>query len=199
MAGHHQIWAYDLKKRDIGPYAGTGRENIRDGPLRFADFAQPSGITTDGRFLYVADCETSSLRKVPLGGEGRVETLVGRGLFVFGDVDGPGRIADPSSGQEARLQHAIGVVYHDDKLYVADTYNNKIKVFDLRTGRLETFVGHESDWALLPRHFHEPAGLSYAAGKLYVADTNAHRIQVVDLKTRQVSTLPLRGVHPPAP
>lgn len=199
MAGHHQIWAYDLKKREIGPYAGTGRENIRDGPLRFADFAQPSGITTDGRFLYIADCETSSLRKVPLGGEGRVETLVGRGLFVFGDVDGPGRVADPSSAQEARLQHAIGVVYHDDKLYVADTYNNKIKMFDLRTGRLETFAGHESDWPLLPQHFHEPAGVSYAAGKLYVADTNAHRIQVVDLKTRQVSTLPLRGVQPPAP
>jgi len=199
MAGHHQIWAYDLKKREIGPYAGTGRENIRDGPLRFADFAQPSGITTDGRFLYVADCETSSLRKVPLGGEGRVETLVGRGLFVFGDVDGPGRVTDPSQGQEARLQHAIGVVHYDGKLFVADTYNNKIKVFDLQTGRLETFVGHEADWPLLPQRFHEPAGLSYAGGKLYVADTNAHRIQVIDLKTRQVSTLPLRGVQPPAP
>ncbi|MCS7021475.1 MAG: thioredoxin-like domain-containing protein [Gemmataceae bacterium] len=199
MAGHHQIWAYDLKKRDIGPYAGTGRENIRDGPLRFADFAQPSGLTTDGRFLYVADCETSSLRKVPLGGDGRVETLVGRGLFVFGDVDGPGRAPPEAGPTEARLQHAIGVVHHDGKLYVADTYNNKIKIFDLSTGRLETFVGHESDWPLLPHRFHEPAGLSYALGKLYVADTNAHRIQVVDLATRRVSTLPLRGVQPPAP
>jgi DNA-binding beta-propeller fold protein YncE len=128
-----------------------------------------------------------------------VETLVGRGLFVFGDVDGPGRVTDPSQGQEARLQHAIGVVHYDGKLFVADTYNNKIKVFDLQTGRLETFVGHEADWPLLPQRFHEPAGLSYAGGKLYVADTNAHRIQVIDLKTRQVSTLPLRGVQPPAP
>lgn len=198
MAGHHQIWVYDLKKRDIGPYAGTGRENIVDGPLRYADFAQPSGLTTDGRYLYVADCETSSLRRVPLGGEGRVETLVGRGLFVFGDVDGPGRLPNPADGKEARLQHAIGVVHHDGKLYVADTYNNKIKVFDLQNNRLETLVGQEANWPLLPRRFHEPAGLSYALGKLYVADTNAHRIQVIDLATGQVQTLPLRGVQPPA-
>jgi thiol-disulfide isomerase/thioredoxin len=198
MAGHHQIWAYDLRKRDIGPYAGTGRENIVDGPLRYADFAQPSGLTSDGRYLYVADCETSSLRRVPVKGEGGVETLVGRGLFVFGDVDGPGRIVGNKTGKEARLQHAIGVVYHDNKLYVADTYNNKIKVFYLSSNRLETLVGHEAGWPLLPRSFHEPAGLSYALGKLYVADTNAHRILVIDLSTRQVSTLPLRGVQPPS-
>src|SRR5262249_41614264 len=54
MAGHHQVWAYDLKKKDIGPYAGSGRENIGDGPLPFANFAQPSGITTDGKNLYIA-------------------------------------------------------------------------------------------------------------------------------------------------
>ncbi len=196
MAGHHQVWFYDPKTREVGPYAGSGYENILDAPLRLAHFAQPSGITSDGRFLYVADCETSSLRKVPLGSQGQVETLVGRGLFVFGDADGPGR---SNAGREARLQHAIGVVHHDGKLYVADTYNNKIKVFDLKSGELSTFVGHEAAWPLLPHRFHEPAGISYANGKLYVADTNAHRIQVVDLATRDVRTLPLQGVQPPAP
>src|SRR5581483_9534783 len=52
MAGHHQVWVLDLKKKEIGPYAGSGRENIGDGPLPFAMFAQLSGITGDGKNLY---------------------------------------------------------------------------------------------------------------------------------------------------
>lgn len=195
MAGHHQIWVYDLKRRDIGPYAGTGQENIGDGPLAFARFAQPSGLTGDGKYLYVADSETSSIRRVPLEPTGRVKTLVGRGLFVFGDQDGPGR-AEDETAPEARLQHALGVVHHDGKLYIADTYNNKIKVLDLATNRVQTLAGGDWGWPV-PRPFHEPGGISYANGKLYVADTNAHRIRVIDLATRAVSTLRLTGLEPP--
>jgi thiol-disulfide isomerase/thioredoxin len=198
MAGDHQIWAYDLKKRDIGPYAGSGRENIGDAPLQFANFAQPSGLATDGKNLYVADSEISALRKVPLGGAGRVQTLVGRGLFVFGDQDGPGQDGGDTSRTEARLQHALGVAYHDDKLYVADTYNNKIKVFDLKTRELKTLLGR-GDWGwLVPQLFHEPGGISYLDGKLYVADTNAHRVVVVDVAKKTAAPLKLTGVEPPA-
>jgi thiol-disulfide isomerase/thioredoxin len=196
MAGHHQIWAYDVRNKTIVPYAGSGRETLGDGPLPFAHFAQPSGLTSDGKHLYVADCETSSLRKVPLGGAGRVQTLVGRHLFVFGDRDGPGQDGGEDSKTEARMQHALGVVYHDGNLYVADTYNNKIKVYDPRTRELRTLVGGEWGWPM-PPEFHEPAGLSYASGKLYVADTNAHRIRVVDLAKKEVTTLKLTGVEPP--
>lgn len=201
LAGHHQIWTFDPEKKEIAPFAGSGRENIMDGPLRWSNFAQPSGLATDGKSLYVADSEVSALRKVPLDGKGEVETLVGRGLFSFGDRDGPGRIEDPLTreSKEARLQHALGVVHADGKLYVTDTYNSKLKVFDLRTGSLTTFLGGEpSGWFRRPT-FNEPAGLSYANGKLYIADTNAHRIRVVDLTTKQISTLTLKGVEPPSP
>ena len=122
MAGFHQLWKMDLAKGVIRPYAGTGMENIRDGGLSSACFAQPSGLATDGKMLYVADSEVSAVRAVPLGGEGKVKTIVGQGLFEFGDLDG--------TGDEVRLQHALGVAYHDGKLYVADTYNSKIKVLD---------------------------------------------------------------------
>jgi DNA-binding beta-propeller fold protein YncE len=198
MAGHHQIWLYDLKKQDLIPYAGSGRENIGDGPLAFSSFAQPSGLASDGKFLYVADSEISSLRKVPLEGQGRVETLLGRGLFVFGDVDGPGRVADVANAKaEARLQHALGVTYHEGKLYIADTYNSKIKSFDLKNGQLSTVAGGTRGGWLSPREFNEPGGISFANGKLYVADTNAHRIRVIDLATGTVSTLALKGLTPP--
>ncbi|MBA4065426.1 MAG: hypothetical protein C0501_17275 [Isosphaera sp.] len=198
MAGHHQIWALDLKNKDVGPFAGSGRENIGDGPAPFAMFAQPSGLASDGKNLYVADSEISALRKVPLAAGGRVQTLVGRGLFVFGDKDGPGQVGDGGDrDKEARIQHALGVAHHDGKLYLADTYNNKVKVFDLKSGELSTLVGGGGwGWAV-PGVFSEPAGISYAGGKLYVADTNAHRIRVVDVATKKVSTLELTGVTPP--
>ncbi len=185
MAGHHQIWAMDLDKKLIGPFAGDGRENIRDGPLFAARFAQPSGLATDGKFLYVADSEVSAIRKLPLNGEGRVETLVGEGLFEFGDEDGVGK--------QVRLQHALGVALHDGKLIVADTYNNKLKALDPKTRECKTIVGGKDSL------FDEPAGISLANGKAYVADTNAHRVRVVDLATNKVTTLELQGVEPPPP
>jgi thiol-disulfide isomerase/thioredoxin len=188
MAGHHQIWKMDLKERRVDPFAGTGAERLKDGPHEIANFAQPSGLTTDGKNLYVADCEVSAIRKVPMDGQGRVTTLVGTGLFDFGDEDG--------IGTAAKLQHAIGVQYHDGKVYVADTYNSKLKVIDLADESVTTYLGAKKGEKDLP--FNEPAGLSLANGKLYVADTNAHRIRVVDLKTKAVSTLTLKGVDPVA-
>ena len=52
-----------------------------------------------------------------------METIAGQGLFVFGDKDG--------KGPNVRLQHPLGITYFNDKLYVADSYNHKIKIVDL--------------------------------------------------------------------
>jgi thiol-disulfide isomerase/thioredoxin len=184
MAGHHQIWTLDLAKNTLTPYAGNGIENIHDGSLSASCFAQPSGLATDGKTLWVADSEVSAIRAVPLSEDDEVKTIVGEGLFEFGDVDG--------QGDKARLQHALGLAYHDGKLYVADTYNSKIKLLDPVKRTSTTFLGGKA-------LFSEPGGISYADGKLYVADTNAHRIRVVDLKTKAVSTLKLQGVEAPKP
>jgi DNA-binding beta-propeller fold protein YncE len=189
MAGHHQIWVMDLAKKHVAAYAGNGREDIRDGTLSRSEFAQPSGLTSDGKKLYVADSETSSIREVPLTPRGEVRTLVGQDLFKFGDVDG--------AGDEVRLQHALGVAWHDGKLYVADTYNSKIKVLDPLTRECKTFLGGEEEGWLAGPLFSEPGGICAAGGKLYVADTNAHRIRVIDAKTKSVRTLPLKGVTAP--
>lgn len=186
MAGHHQLWTYDPVAKRVAPYAGDGSEDLQDGTLQRSSFAQPSGLATDGTTLFVADSEVSAIRAVPMDGEGRVSTLVGEGLFEFGDVDG--------KGNEVRLQHALGVAYKDGKVWVADTYNSKLKTIDPKTRVCETFLGGGDS-----KLFNEPAGISFAGDKLYVADTNNHRIQVVDVKTKQTTTLPLTGVAPPTP
>ncbi len=207
MAGSHQIWKMSTSKpAEIAVYAGNGREDIVDGPLvpgrpyeeSFCSFAQPSGLSSDGKQLFVADSEGSSIRAVPLDGKGEVSTVIGTSwlragrLFAFGDVDG--------QGQKVRLQHALEVVSHGGLLYVADTYNNKIKVIDPRQTTSRTLAGSgkpgDEDE---PAMFDEPAGLAYARDKLYVADTNNHAIRTIDLKgSNQVATLEVKGLEPPA-
>lgn len=177
MAGSHQIWKLDLAGGAIGPFAGSGSEALVDGPLMQAALAQPSGITTDGQVLYIADSETSSIRGISVGASGEVQTLVGMGLFEFGDVDGP--------GDEARMQHPLGVVYCDGMLYVADTYNGKVRKVNPLTREVSAQAGG----------FEEPGGISSAGGKLYVADTNSHAIKVIDLQTNAIDSLMLRGLE----
>lgn len=172
LAGSHQIATLELGKGEgdkLSLFAGTGQETLTDGPRLKAAFAQPSGLATDGKNLFVLDSETSSVRKIDPSGA--VTTLVGHGLFVFGDQDG--------DGDKARLQHPIGLTYGDNALWVADTYNSKIKRVDPSTGLTKTIAAG----------FSEPAGLAFTPGSLWVADTNRDRIARVELPSAAVSTI----------
>ena len=189
MAGPHQIWQMDLEKNEVSTFAGSGREARLDGPLLESGFAQPSGLATNGKTLYVADSESNIIRAIDIVG-GKVETLVGGDLFEFGDEDG--------SGDDVRLQHPLGLVTLGDKLLIADTYNHKIKQLDPKKETVSTLFGTgkpgQTDGTA--PSFYEPGGLTIANDKLYVADTNNHAIRVVDLKTKQTSTLRLNGLNP---
>ncbi|MBM3941755.1 MAG: alkyl hydroperoxide reductase [SAR202 cluster bacterium] len=190
MAGSHQIWSMTLADGQMGPYAGSGQEAIIDGPLATAALAQPSGITSDGTWLYFADSETSSIRYADLNIRGRVGTIVGMGLFVFGDEDGV--------ENHVRLQHPLGITWLDGALYVADTYNHKIKRVLPSTRSSFTFLGTGQagykDGPGAQAQFAEPSGLSVAGARLYIADTNNHRIRVADLASSEVRTVELRGL-----
>jgi DNA-binding beta-propeller fold protein YncE len=191
MAGPHQIWKLDLDKGQISTYAGSGHEARTDGTLQMSAFAQPSGLAHDGQTLYVADSESNIIRAIDLK-DGVVATLVGGDLFEFGDKDG--------AGDDARLQHPLGVVAHAGKVLIADTYNHKIKQLDPESRTVRTFLGSgkpgQADGA--SASFYEPGGLSIANDKLYIADTNNHAVRVVDLRTKQTTTLQIKGLQPPA-
>jgi len=177
MAGSHQIWKLDTETGAIGPFAGTGREALIDGPLAEAAFAQTSGITTDGKRLFIVDSETSSVRSITTGPDGQVQTLVGMGLFEFGDIDGP--------GDEARMQHPLGIAYAEGVVYVADTYNGKIRKVNPATREVLSVAGG----------FEEPGGVSALGRRLFVADTNSHAIKVIDLETNAIDSIVLRGLE----
>jgi len=193
MAGTHQLWRLDLAQGMIGPYAGSGTEGLIDAPLLRAALAQPSGITTDGRVLYFADSESSSVRQADLAPDGWVRTIIGEGLFDFGDVDG--------TWERARLQHCLGITYYKGTLYVADTYNHKIKIIDPRTRQTRSYLGSGTPGfrdGLAPK-FYEPGGLAALDDRLYVADTNNHRIRVIDLQTHEVATLAIKAPREATP
>jgi len=185
MAGSHQLWHMNLANDDIGPYAGTGQESIVDGPLHAANLAQPSGITSDTNYLYFADSETSAIRSANLDPTGDIDTIVGQDLFVFGDVDG--------DQEQCRLQHPLGVTYQQGYLYVADTYNHKLKCMSLETKITRTIFGNGKpgleDGVGLEAEFSEPSGLSIAGNDLYIADTNNHVIRKANLFSLEVTTM----------
>ncbi|MBZ0292010.1 MAG: redoxin domain-containing protein [Anaerolineae bacterium] len=190
MAGPHQLWKLDLLDGVIGPLVGSGIEGLQDGTFLQAQLAQPSGLFYRDGQLYFADSESSSIRVADIRRQ-TVRTLAGprqNNLFDFGDVDGgPG---------ESRLQHALGVTGGaDGPLYIADTYNSKIKVLDPETMELTTLFGLNDagggyrDGGADVAEFDEPGGLAFVDGKLYVADTNNQAIRVIDLDAGEVGTI----------
>ncbi|HMI31788.1 MAG TPA: hypothetical protein VK527_08615, partial [Candidatus Limnocylindrales bacterium] len=190
MAGPHQLWRLDLPMGFARAFVGSGRENIVDGPVEAAALAQPSGLALLGNHLYFADSEVSAVRRVDLAEE-KVETLVGRGLFDFGDQDG-----DFAS---ARLQHPLGVAAWRKRILVADTYNHKIKEIDVEGRTIKTLAGDGRPGTEREGHLalFEPGGLHAAEDVLYIADTNNHRIVRLSLVDGQWREVVIEGLEAP--
>lgn len=99
---------------------------------------------------------------------GRVSTLIGTGLFDFGDVDG----VYPA----AMLQHPQGLYADDTEILIADTYNNDLRRYDRTTKTLSTLK-------LSGGVLNEPGDVLARGNTLYITDTNNHRIVKVDRQT----------------
>ncbi len=172
-AGNHQILQMNLQEQLVMRFAGTGREALANGPLREASFNQPSGLTRIDHTLYVADAEASAVRAIDLQ-EGLVYTPLGKGLFDFGDADG--------DVEDALLQHNLGITAKDQLLYIADTYNGKIKQFDLYKERVKTLVAG----------LNEPNDLLFAGDDLWVSDTHNHQLIKVNLRKQSKKVVPVQ-------
>ncbi|MEA3292089.1 MAG: thioredoxin-like domain-containing protein [Pseudomonadota bacterium] len=188
MAGSHQIWKLDLARGGIKPWAGYGGEGIADGPLKSATFSQPSGLSLAGNKLYVADAEASAVREIDLESK-QVTTLVGKGLFDFGDRDGPAR--------KVLLQHVSGVAADEDgKLFLADSYNHKLKRLDLDPVSVTTLAGTgkpgNKKRAKGGVELNEPGDVEIDGNHLLAADTNNGRILRYDLETGKIAEWALR-------
>jgi streptogramin lyase len=186
MAGVHRLDRVDPVAGTVTAYAGTTNEGLVDGELVHAWFAQTSGLVSsaDGGTLWVADSETSALRRVR---NGLVTTEVGRGLFDFGLVDG--------AAADALLQHPLGLVeLPDGSVAIADTYNGAIRRFDPATATVST----------LATGLVEPSDLAVVADDLrghvlLVVESGAHRLTRVALpeEALRVEAAAYRTARPP--
>ncbi len=172
-AGRHRLRRVRPGEQRILVAAGTGVEGQQDGGAGQARLAQPSGVTGTAGGIAFADAEANAVRMLTASGE--VITLVGEGLFEWGPDDGP-------PGQ-ARLQHPLGVAAAADgrHIYVADTFNSVLRVWDGQSLRTLAVEGLE-----------EPGGLDVLPdGRLAVADSNHHRVVFVDPWSGAVEALEL--------
>lgn len=183
LAGSHQVVVVE-DETDLRLFAGDGAERLADGPALHASFNQPSDLAGGGGALYVADPEASAIRRMSLIGRPTVETLVGRGLFDWGDADG--------FGHAVRLQHPMGLAL-DGLLHVSDTYNHRIKHMDVATRQVAALAGTGTaghvDGPFGRARFQLPEGLAVRGRHLFVADAGNHAIRVCDLGAREVWTV----------
>ncbi|MBU8868944.1 NHL domain-containing thioredoxin family protein [Paenarthrobacter aromaticivorans] len=171
MAGTHQIFAFDPVTNQVSILAGSGLEGLLDGVAEDAWFAQSSGLAIDADDnIWVADSETSSLRRLVLDETGvTVETAVGQGLFDFGFRDG--------DASEARLQHPLGVtVLPDGSVAIADTYNGAVRRYDPATKTVSTLargLAEPSDVVVVNHSNSDPL--------LVVVESNKHQLVLVPI------------------
>lgn len=176
LAGSNQIWAFDLLRNTASRVAGDGQLGCSDGALMAANFAQPMSLALSKDYLYTLDSASSSLRQIRLQ-DLVVSTLIGDGLFESGDSDGPSSLA--------RMQNPTASCYDHQRnvLWIADSYNNKIKVFSPSKNEVKTL---KVNYAL-----REPAGLALADNALWIANQNAHELLRLDLKTGKLVRVPV--------
>ncbi|TAN03517.1 MAG: hypothetical protein EPN36_12200 [Rhodanobacteraceae bacterium] len=162
-AGQNQILRVDLRMQRVTTLAGDGRCDVRDGIGGQASLAQPGALALLPGQLLVADSGGNAIRRLRFV-DLALTTLVGSSPWDPGRLDGTGR--------KARLAWPSGLAVAENRVYVADTCNDRLCVLDPHSGELATL---EFDYPL-----HQPQGLSYAAGSLWLADRDDHAILRID-------------------
>jgi streptogramin lyase len=176
----------------ITTVAGTGEAGYDgDGPATQHQLNHPGGVAVDARgHVYVADTYNNRVRCIMPSGV--IRTIAGTGEAGYG--------GDGGSASTAVLNHPQGIAVDSaGRVYVADTYNNRIRLIDAN-GRISTVAGtgvagfSGDGGAAYAAQLSTPHDVEVAAdGVIYIADTLNNRIRRVVGGT--ISTLAGTGVY----
>lgn len=189
------ILRYDFATDYIEPICGTGERTYSGdgGPATQATINLPSATAFDplGR-MYISDQENQRIRMVDT--DGTIYTVVGTG--------DPGFFGDGGPADQARIYAPIGQaapptsrIATDEfgNLYLADTFNNRIRKVDYATGIITTIAGNGNPTPYLTSGREEGAAALAVAlnwpcdvaidseGRVFFADTFNHCVSYIDL------------------
>jgi sugar lactone lactonase YvrE len=163
---------------------------VADGAGATATFRGPTGITTDGTNLYVADYWNNKIRKIVIA-TGTVSSLTGatNTASAIGAADG--------AGATATFNSLSGITTDGTNLYVVEQSNNKIRKIVIATGVVSSLTGAANtagatgaaDGAGATATFYSPYGITTDGTNLYVADTFNNKIRKIVIATGVVSSL----------
>ncbi|MCE9599074.1 MAG: hypothetical protein K8S54_14020 [Spirochaetia bacterium] len=178
-----------------GPAEGSTATGDADGTGGTARFNNPTGITTDGVNLYVADSLNNKIRKIVIA-SGVVTTVAGPapGSTTPGDTD--------AIGNAARFNDPFGITTDGTNLFVSDTLNNKIRKIAM-TGDVTTIAGPAQgittggaiDSTGNAARFSVPEGIATDGINLYIADFQNQKIRQVVISSAVTTTVAGSGVQ----
>jgi len=185
----------DLHTGVITTVAGNGQDGASGdgGPAAHAELSFPKGLALDNAgHLYIADSYNSRVRVVNLH-TGVITAVVGNGKQGDSGDGGPATHAQLNEPDSLALDHA-------GHLYIADSKNERVRVVDLHTGLITTFVGNGLSGGrgdggpTTQAELDRPDGLALDnAGHLYIADSRNNRVRVVNLHTGVITAVAGNG------
>lgn len=170
--GNHKIRKIDINTSVVTTLAGNSHGKA-DGTGAAASFYYPQGVTTDGIYLYVADTENNTIRKIEIA-SAIVTTLAGGDLSNSAD----------GTGAAASFNEPNGITTDGTHLYVADTYHHKIRKIEIATAVVTTLAGSSSagsqDGVGTGAKFRYPVGITTDGFRLFVTDSGNNTIRKIE-------------------
>ena len=192
---NHRIRKVDAATGIMMHVAGTGQARYSGdgGPAVSAAINEPTGLAVSDEALYIADQSNNRVRRVDLA-TGIITTVAGDGSAAYS--------GDQVPATQASLAGPSGLASGGDGLlYVADTFNSRIRSIDPATGQIATVAGDGGTYRYqgpaepCSASLSRPAGIAVGHnGHVYMTDSDSHLIRVWDGRTKTITRLAGTGV-----
>lgn len=193
---NHRIRKVDARTGVMTTIAGTGQHRFSgdQGPAVAAALNEPAALVADGRgYLYIADQSNNRVRRVSLD-TGTIATVAGTGEAGYS--------GDGMPATESALAGPSGLALGaDGMLYIADTFNGRIRCVDQVTGIISTVAGDGGEYRYqgVPQEFSTSLSRPYGialdrSGDILITDSDSHLIRRWDRKKKIVTRVAGNGL-----
>jgi sugar lactone lactonase YvrE len=193
---NHRVRLVEAETGRITTIAGIGRPRYGGdgGPAVLAGLHEPAALViSEAGTLYVADQSNHRVRAIDRA-TGLIRTVAGTGSATYN--------GDGIPATEASLAGPSGLALaKDGTLFIADTFNGRIRAVDPVTGLIRTVVGEGGVYRFEgideppSVHLSRPSGIAVDRnGNLFITDSDNHLIRRWDSRIGRLERLAGAGV-----